>query len=213
VGYGSLATALETWQATYRRDIWRTNWATCEVWSESRGLLTTINEVAGEYGTTTLGVGGFNSASTGWETAQDVKRSTRRGQAFYIFFFGDWDPSGQAIGDTAERDIRYHLAEAESELFEFERIALTAELIEEHSLPSAPVKRNRDGSIKGRHARAWDGGVTELDALDPVVLQRLVREAIESVIDDEHLEATRQAEESERSIISNIVSTMGGSAA
>lgn len=210
VGYGSLAAALDTWQSTYRRDIWRTSWATCEVWSESRGLMATINEVAGEYGTTTLGVGGFNSGSVGWETAQDVKRSADRGQAFYIFFFGDWDPSGRAIGDTAERDIRYHLSDDEQDLFEFQRVALTAELVEHHSLPTRPVKLNKDGSIRGRHARSWEGGVVELDALDPVVLQGLVRDAIESLIDDDQLAATKLAEASERSIISNMIATMGG---
>jgi hypothetical protein len=75
VGYSSLGSAIESWRQAYRRDIWRENWAACEVWSESRGLLATINEIAGQYGVTTLGVGGFNGASVGYETSLDIKRA------------------------------------------------------------------------------------------------------------------------------------------
>ena len=212
VGYGSLAEAAEEWRQSYRRDIWRDAWATCEVWSESRGLLDTINEIAGEYGVPTLGVGGFNSATIGWATAQEVKRAATRGQQFYIFHVGDHDPSGANIGASAEREIRSHLTDLEQDHFYFEIRALTADQVRHHDLPSAPAKRNADGTIKGGHAKSWEGGTTELDALDPLILQQLVREAIESLIDDDELAATRLAEESERTILANITASMGGAA-
>jgi hypothetical protein len=213
VGYGSLAEAVEEWQQSYRRDIWRTNPATCEVWTESRGLLGTINEVAGEYGVPTLGVGGFNSATSGWETAQDVKEAVARGQEFYIFHFGDHDPSGRAIGASAEREIRSHLTPDEQGWFTFKVCALTAEQVREYDLPSAPVKRGANGAIRGGHARSWDGGTTELDALDPLILQRLVRDAVDAIIDKDVLRAVRLAEESERDTLGRIVAAIGGSAA
>ena len=78
IGYGSLAEAATEWQRTHRRDIWRDARVSCEVWTESRGLLATINEVAADYGVTTIGVGGFNSASVGYETARDVIRAARQ---------------------------------------------------------------------------------------------------------------------------------------
>ncbi|MBF6606513.1 MAG: hypothetical protein IVW53_13145 [Chloroflexi bacterium] len=210
VGYGDLAEAAEQWQRSCRRDIWRNAPATCEVWSESRGLLGTINQIAGEYGVPTLGVGGFNSATIGWETAQDVKRAIARGQEFSIFHFGDLDPSGQAVGASAEREIRSHLTGTEQESFHFEARALTAEQVREYDLPSAPVKLNaKTGKPRGGHADSWDGGTTELDALPPVILQELVRDAIESLIDDDDLAATRLAEQSERDILGTIAATMG----
>lgn len=210
VGYGDLAEAAEQWQRSYRRDIWRTAWATCEVWSESRGLLGTINQIAGEYGVPTLGVGGFNSATSGWETAQDVQQAIARGQEFYIFHFGDLDPSGQAVGASAEREIRSHLTGADQASFHFVARALTAEQVRQYSLPSAPVKLNlKTGKPRGGHADSWDGGTTELDALPPVILQELVRDAIESLIDEDSLAATRLAEQSERDILGTIAATMG----
>jgi len=212
VGYGSLAEAVAEWQESYRRDIWRTNPAMCEVWTESRGLLGTINEVASEYGVPTLGVGGFNSASSCWETAQDVKEAAARRQEFHIFHFGDYDPSGRAIGVSAEREIRSHLTRKEQEWFTFNVCALTAEQVQEYDLPSAPVKRGANGGIRGGHAKSWDGGTTELDALDPLILQRLVRGAIESIIDEDVLRAVRVAEESERRTLRRVVAAMGGSA-
>lgn len=212
VGFGSLAEAISEWLRSYRRDIWRNARAICEAWSESRGLIDTINDVAGQYGVTTLGVGGFNSATIGWETAQDVKEAAARGQHFHIFHFGDLDPSGQNIGASAEREIRSHLADDEQDYFHFEIRALTAEQVRDHDLPSKPPKTNPDGTIKGGHAKSWTGGTTELDALDPLVLQQLVREAIESLIDDDELAATKLAEKSERKILARIVRSMGNGA-
>jgi hypothetical protein len=207
VGFGSLAEALKKWRQSFRRDIWRTAWAICEVWSESRGLLDTINDVAGEYGVPTLGVGGFASATVGWETAQEVKQAAARGQHFYVFHVGDRDPSGQSIGASAEREIRSHLTDGEQGYFHFEIRALTAEQVRDYSLPSKPAKTNPDGTIKGGHAKSWSGGTTELDALDPLVLQQLVREAIESLIDEEELAATKAAEEFERTILERMTAS------
>ena len=221
IGYGSLAEAAREWQDTYRRDVWRDTDMTCEVWTESRGLLGTINEIASQYGVTTLGVGGFNSVSVGYQTAQDVLRAGRLGKRFVIFHFGDHDPSGMAIGDSAEREIRWHLdrvprgtngypwADMLNEGFRFLRVALTAAQVEAYDLPTAPVKVNKAGGISGGHARSWEGGVTELDALDPHVLQGLVRNSIESVLDPKALEVARAAEESERLILGNIDRLLG----
>jgi hypothetical protein len=210
VGYGSLAEALESLRENYRRDIWRDAHARCEVWSESRGLIDTINVIAGEYGVPTLGVGGFNSATVGWQTAQEVERSASRGQHFYIFHFGDHDPSGKAVGVSAERDIRSHLSDEEQDFLHFEVRALTADQVEQYTLPSAPPKKNKDGTIKGNHARSWSGGTTELDALDPLILQQLVREAIESVIDADDLAAVRRAEATERTMLDRVIASMDG---
>jgi hypothetical protein len=160
----------------------------------------------------TLGVGGFNSATVGWQTAQEVKEAASRGQHFHIFHFGDHDPSGQAVGASAEREIRSHLSHGEQDYFHFEVRALTAEQVQRYALPSAPPKLNANGTIRGGHARSWDGGTTELDALDPLVLQQLVREAIESLIDEDHLAATRRTEGSERAILKEAIASMGGGA-
>jgi len=233
VGYGDLAEAANEWQRTYRRDIWRMNSAACEVWTESRGLLTTINEVAGERGVTTLGVGGFNSASVGWETAQAVQKVLWRDRDFYIFHFGDFDPAGKNIGASAEREIRWHLTDEEvrpaqpadwsvqdyldwggyQDQFHFEVLALTREQVREYNLPSAPAKTDsKTGKVRGGAAAQWrdEDGTTELDALDPDILQDLVREAIESIIDPGLLDKVDAAEESEKDIIGRMIATMKG---
>ena len=212
VGYGSLAEAFDELRRSYRRDSWRDAHARCEVWSESRGLLDTINDIAGEYGVPTLGVGGFNSATIGWQTAQEVKQAASRDQHFYIFHFGDHDPSGKAVGTSAEREIRWHLSDDEQGFFHFDVRALTADQVRQYALPSALPKKNEDGTFKGNHAKSWDGGTTELDALNPLVLQQLVREAIKSIIDEAHLHAARKAEASDMEILEEAIASMGGGA-
>jgi hypothetical protein len=198
VGYGSLAEAAEEWQRSYRRDIWRTNPATCEAWTRSRRLLGTIDTVAGEHRVPTLGVGGFNSATIGWETAQDVEKVIARGQMSFIVRFGDYDPCGRLIGTTPEGHIREHLTPHEQPRFRFVVCALTAGQVRDHDLPSAPVKFDtKTGKPASGHAKSWAGGVTELDALDPRILQRLVRDAITPIIDADALAAAMGAEESD----------------
>jgi hypothetical protein len=78
----------------------------------------------------------------------------------------------------------------------FERVALTADHIAEHSLPTRPTKRK--GNM---HAKMFEGDSVELDALPPNALRDMVREVIERHISPEALMVMRAAEESEREVI------------
>ena len=68
----------------------------------------------------------------------------------------------------------------------------------------------RPPTLEGGHAKSREGGTTELDAVGPLILQQLVRDAIESLIDDDELAVAKLAEESERTILASITATMGG---
>jgi hypothetical protein len=92
-------------------------------------------------------------------------------------------------------------------------VAVRPPYVLHHDLPSAPVKLDKKtGEPAGGHAKSWDGGVTELDALDPRILQRLVRDAITSIIDPDALAAAKVAEESDLDTLERIAAAMGGSA-
>jgi hypothetical protein len=93
----------------------------------------------------------------------------------YIIHFGDHDPSG--IDMSRDIEDRLHIFNAE---FEFKRIALNMDQIEEHEPPPNPAKTtdSRFASYIDRYGdESW-----ELDALEPAVLADLVRTAVEEVL-------------------------------
>ena len=94
-----------------------------------------------------------------------------------LLYFGDFDPSGVDI----ERDLEDRLSRYGAKDFKVKRIALTAEQIRHYDLPPMPVKRS-DARAESFMATHGDRSV-ELDALDPNLLQDIVKNSILENID------------------------------
>ncbi len=94
-----------------------------------------------------------------------------------LLYFGDFDPSGVDI----ERDLEDRLSRYGAKDFKVKRIALTADQIRDYQLPPMPVKRS-DARSEGFMATHGDMAV-ELDALDPNLLQEMVKRSILDNID------------------------------
>ena len=110
----------------------------------------------------------------------------------FIYYLGDWDPSGLDI----ERNIEDRLNEfAEDADIEFTRIAVTPEQVERWSLPTRPTKRT------DTRAKNFKGASVEVDAIPPNQLRSLVTACIERHVDEDQLEKTRIAEQSERELL------------
>lgn len=108
-----------------------------------------------------------------------------------ILYFGDYDPSGRDIErDLKDRLVRYYRREN----FTVVRIALTPEQIEEYKLPPMPedaetlAKLNRDTRTKIYGLEY----AVELDAIEPSILQGLIRRAIVEQIDSDKWTAQKQ---------------------
>jgi hypothetical protein len=86
--------------------------------------------------------------------------------------------------------------------FEFERLALTPEQIEEYELPSRPPK-----TTDVRTAKFTGTGTVEVEAMPVEALLAVVEQAIRANIDSEALRIAEMAEESERSIAKRIAAT------
>ena len=96
-----------------------------------------------------------------------------------LLYFGDHDPSGL--------DIERYIAETLNEKFSIDvtvkRIALTPEQISDYNLLPAPAKKT-DSRTKKFIEKHGDR-VYELDALDPHVLQNLIRNAVLQYFDND----------------------------
>jgi hypothetical protein len=82
----------------------------------------------------------------------------------------------------------------------FQRLAVTELQIYELGLPTRLTKRSDS------RAHGFDGGSVEVDAIPPTELRRIVEEAITQHIDPEALRLTQVAEQSERDILTSMIS-------
>lgn len=108
-----------------------------------------------------------------------------------ILYFGDYDPSGRDIErDLRERLVRYY----KRDNFKVIRIALTPEQVKEYNLPPMPedaetlAKLNRDTRSKIYGLEY----AVELDAIEPTVLQELIRKAIIRNLDTDKWNAQKK---------------------
>ncbi len=186
--YGSLEEALVRNARFYRRDIWAQAEVYVEVWCESDSIGGIIVEETREWDVPLLTSRGFASASYLYDCAEEI---ARLGRPAYLYYFGDWDPSGKIIPEVIERELREHAPDAE---IHFERIAITEEQIREYDLPTKPPK-------KSTHSKNFTGGTVEIEALQVSDLLALVNDCIERHIDPHHLKITKVAERSERALL------------
>jgi len=111
-----------------------------------------------------------------WELAKSIERlSQEYGKPVVLLYFGDLDPKGLQIPESALRDIRAWC----NVPFEFRRIGLTKEHVERWKLPENPEKP----------------GEYQWEALPDEAARELIVGALEEVMD---VEALRKVEEEER---------------
>lgn len=165
----------QCWE-NYTKPFWDDQGRYLEVWVEKDALSRLVSEVADEYRVMTCVGRGYSSytyvreAVNRFIPVQDEKECI-------ILYFGDFDPSGLDI----TRDLGRRITDYGAPDVEIRRIALLPDQIRQYGLPPAPVKLSdaRAASFIARHGN----GVVELDALEPPVLQHMIREAIEGEID------------------------------
>ena len=113
----------------------------------------------------------------------------------FIYYFGDYDPSGLDIARNVEERI-YEFAPSAD--VHFERSAVTLEQIQELNLPTRPTKRTDSRST------GWIGGSVELDAIPSNVLRDMVEEKILLHVNEHQLDVILAAEESETAMLRRI---------
>lgn len=145
-----------------------------EVWVEKDALRGLFREVCRELEVTLVTCKGYPSITLLKESADRIKRErrARKVDKLVILYFGDFDPTGRHIPENVEQRMREDFRLD----FELDIIALTQEQIDEYNLPPVPAKRSdsRTANFISEHG---DQAV-ELDAIEPDVLQDIIREAI-----------------------------------
>ena len=190
-GYADIASAIINTRDTYRRNLWSTQDAFVEIWTEKDAIASILLEEAYSFGVQVFPLRGFSSGSALHNAAYHFRAQQAAGKNVYIYYFGDHDPSGIAIDDSAVRNLKNdHGIEVN-----FERIAVTSVQITTYNLPTRPTKKTDSRS------KNFQGESVEIDALPMRVLRELVRKSIIQHIDSDQWEKEKLIEEQERTIL------------
>lgn len=163
----------------YRLDIWGYQKYRPEVWIEKEALVGVIEPVCREYRVPYFAAKGYNSQSEQWRAGHRFREYIKEGQHVLVLHLGDHDPSG--VNMTQDNDERLRLFARTGRRFEIRRIALNMDQVETYSLAPNPAKVT-DSRFRA-YAELHGEESWELDALDPTVIDELIRAEISGIID------------------------------
>jgi len=203
--YLDLADFMDTVKQAYRKDKWQNQDAYIEIWTEKDALRGVITPVTYAFDVNLLIVRGQVSRTAIYESYERFVEKIDEGKDCYLYYFGDFDPSGLSIYNSLTERIRNYGKAGED--INFKRISLTSEQIKEYSLPSDPGKKS-DPNYK-RFVSEYGDNVVELDSLPPDVLRELIRDCIEENIAYELLAQVKENEIKEQTRLQEFVRQSG----
>ena len=101
--YKSLADMLDRQTEFYRRELWGNQDAYVEIWLEKDALAGVLVEVTGEWDVPLMVTRGYPSLSFLHSAASFIAAKRK---PTYLYYFGDFDPSGVDITRAVEEGIR-----------------------------------------------------------------------------------------------------------
>ncbi|MER5890894.1 hypothetical protein ABT160_44350 [Streptomyces sp. NPDC001941] len=158
-----------------------------ELWCESAGTTVQLARIADPYGLIVRSGGGFDSLSGKHEAAL---RAASFRLPLVTLHCGDLDPSGVHVPCALAEDVAAFAA-VHGGRTELVRVAVTEDQVDRFRLPTAPAKPT---GLRSFTAPA----TTQLEALSPDILARLVRTAIEERLDLAVYEEVLEREAAER---------------
>jgi len=149
---------------------------------EKEALYEVFREITDAEGIDLVPLRGYSSVTLLNQFSERLQAFGGDDRSLRILYFGDFDPSGENIEESAADTLREYGAD-----FEIERIAITEDQIAEYDIPPAPAKTtdSRYAAFEARHGEAIQ---VELDAIEPRTLQGFIRDAISEYWDEDAAE-------------------------
>ena len=175
----------------YRRDLWARSPVRVEIWIEKDALAGVIAPIViQDWGLDLYVSRGFSSITYIENAAETLRHD---GRPAHVYVLSDFDPSGVSIAETVMTVLPKRAAPTPVTV---SRIALMAEQVQEHDLPTRTVN-GRDSRAK-TFVRRYGRQCTDLDALPPDTLRQLVSDAIGEHADRDELARLKLVEAAER---------------
>ena len=198
--YDDLGDALENSKKCYRRNLWQSQKAYVEIWTEKEAVASIAQQAAQPFGVPVFPMRGFGSGSALYSIAGQIQHYQNKGKEVFIYHLGDHDPSGRCIDESTVRNLH----EDHGVEFQFSRIAVTPDQIKQYNLLTRPTKKT-DPRAKG-----FEGESVEVDALPPHVIRHLVESSIAQHIDRSAWQREREIEDMERETYSHLTDVLKG---
>lgn len=171
----------------FRTDIWLHQPVRVEVWIEKEALTGVVEPACNDFRVPFFACRGYTSQSEEWRAGHRFRRYLKGGQKVLILHLGDHDPSGFDMTEDNLKRLVMFAKPYSLRMFEFRRIALNMDQINEFDIPPNPLKRDAQGnttdSRAAGYAKDFGDESWELDALDPTTIDGLIRQHIEPLID------------------------------
>ncbi len=196
--HASMEAALQLTAQTYRRALWLDSDVVVEIWLEKDALAGVLYPITAEYDVPLMVTRGYPSLTFVQGAAAEYESADR---GVFIYYFGDWDPSGRDISRVVEQGLREW---APNTNIVFTRVAVNESQIVEWQLPTRPTKTSDTRS------KSFQGESVEVDAIAPDDLRYLARVCIESHLNQEILAAHQATEDLERETLQRFVETFRG---
>ena len=195
--YSSMGAMLEDTARSYRRALWEDQDVYVEVWLEKDALAGVLVEETAPWDVPLMVTRGYPSITYLYEAAEAIEA---RCKPTFIYYFGDYDPSGVDIPIKVEEGLREFAPDA---IIDFKRVAVTQAQITDYELPTRPTKQTDSRS------KSFEGESVEVDALPPRVLRELAKGYIEDHVDRHAYEVTLAYEAEERQMLKSIAAVYG----
>ena len=179
-----------------RFDRWARQDAYIEVWVEKESLGSVIARACKPLLVPHMSCKGYLSASEAWRAGRRFKRKAEEGKNCILLHLGDHDPSG--IDMTRDNDDRVELFSGYSAVT-VKRLALNMDQVDEYSPPPNPAKitdSRASDYIKKFGSSSW-----ELDALNPSVIEDLIKNEITQHIDFSSWHEVAEQEEEKKDLL------------
>lgn len=203
-------------QSYYYEDVWASQKVYAEVWVEKDALLGVIARPCDAFRVPYFACRGYASSSALYEAGKRFRAKAEEGKLCVLFHLGDHDPSGidmtrenrDAVnlfaGPTGDEiDAYFDDGEMDEAAVKtdfpgiaIKRLALNMEQVRRYNPPPNPAKEadaRFAGYVKEHGSKSW-----ELDALDPSVIDKIIRDALNAVIEPEPWKAALASEKTNR---------------
>lgn len=187
----------------YWRDLQQSQSNHIEIIGEKNTIEGVIRPVAEEF-CIPLTIGrGYCSLPPRHEMARRFKRSGR--EKLVLLVLSDFDPEGEDIAHSFARSMRDDFGVRTVQAV---KVALTADQVEEMQLPPQ-MKAKAGSSRRKRFTKKYGDDVFELEAVPALELQRLLREAIDAVLDPVAFNAELDAEKKDAANLAALRAAVG----
>ena len=197
--YNTMKDAVQMSALTYRKSLWQSQLGFVEIWLEKEALAGVFYDVTWNWDVPLMVCKGYPSLTFLNEAADEIKKASHKDKKSYLFYFGDYDPTGMHIPVKIEQELRKFAPKAD---FEFRRSALTAEQVSTWNLPSRPSKK------KDPRSKSFGADSAELDAVHPSTLRELIENQIKSVVNLQEWDRLKEVEEQEKASVDNLLRTL-----